>query len=223
MYAGERTFLSPVIGPVERGFYRLAGVDPAREQDWFAYTMAMLVFSIAGFLSLYALERLQNFLPLNPRGFDAVAPDLAFNTSTSFITNTNWQNYSGETTMSYLTQMLGLTVHNFLSAATGLAMAFALVRGFARSSATTVGNFWVDVSKDRFGGGAGGVNPPAVIASRTRGVASRARSCSSKDFIRFSNVGFRPGVMPATPCAPMRASLWDLLYAIRPPAAIKSQ
>jgi K+-transporting ATPase ATPase A chain len=147
VYAGERTFLSPVIGPVERGFYRLAGVDSAREQDWFTYTIAMLVFSIAGFLSLYAIQRLQNFLPLNPRGFDAVPPDLAFNTSDSFITNTNWQNYSGETTMSHLTQMLGLTVHNFLSAATGLAMAFALVRGFARSSATTVGNFWVDLTR----------------------------------------------------------------------------
>ena len=147
VYAGERTFLSPVVGPVERGFYRLAGVDPAREQDWFTYTIAMLVFSIAGFLSLYAIQRLQNFLPLNPRGFDAVPPDLAFNTSDSFITNTNWQNYSGETTMSHLTQMLGLTVHNFVSAATGLAMAFALVRGFARSSATTVGNFWVDLTR----------------------------------------------------------------------------
>jgi potassium-transporting ATPase potassium-binding subunit len=147
VYAGERTFLSPAFGPVERGFYRLAGVDPAREQDWFTYTIAMLVFSIAGFLSLYAIQRLQNFLPLNPRGFDAVAPDLAFNTSDSFITNTNWQNYSGETTMSNLTQMLGLTVHNFVSAATGLAMAFALVRGFARSSATTVGNFWVDLTR----------------------------------------------------------------------------
>ncbi len=147
LYAGENNFLTPVLGPVERGFYRLAGVDPEREQDWYAYTIAMVVFSLAGFLSLYALQRLQNFLPLNPRGFDAVAPDLAFNTSTSFITNTNWQNYSGETTMSHLTQMLGLTVHNFLSAATGLAMAFALVRAFARSSANTVGNFWVDVTR----------------------------------------------------------------------------
>ena len=139
--------MTPVVGPVERAFYRLAGVDPAREQDWFAYTVAMIVFSVAGFLSLYALQRLQSFLPLNPRGFDAVAPDLAFNTSSSFITNTNWQNYGGETTMSHLTQMLGLTVHNFLSAATGLAMAFALVRGFARSSAATVGNFWVDLTR----------------------------------------------------------------------------
>jgi K+-transporting ATPase ATPase A chain len=107
----------------------------------------MVVFTVAGFLSLYALQRLQNMLPLNPRGFDAVPPDLAFNTSISFITNTNWQNYSGETTMSHLTQMLGLTVHNFLSAATGLAMAFALIRGFVRSSATTVGNFWVDLTR----------------------------------------------------------------------------
>src|SRR5579871_3290261 len=144
---GERTFLAPALAPVERGFYRLAGVDPTREQSWLAYTMAMIAFSIAGFLSLYALQRLQNWLPLNPRGFDAVDPALAFNTSVSFITNTNWQNYSGETTMSHLTQMVGLTVHNFLSAATGLAMAFALVRAFARSSATTVGNFWVDMTR----------------------------------------------------------------------------
>jgi K+-transporting ATPase ATPase A chain len=147
VFAGESNFLTPAFGPVERGFYRLAGVDPTREQDWFAYTIAMVIFSIAGFVSLYALQRLQNFLPLNPRGFDAVPPDLSFNTAVSFITNTNWQNYSGETTMSHLTQMLGLTVHNFLSAATGLAMAFALVRGFTRSSATTVGNFWVDVTR----------------------------------------------------------------------------
>ena len=109
--------------------------------------MSMLAFSLVGFLSLYALQRLQNVLPLNPRGFDAVAPDLAFNTSLSFITNTNWQNYSGETTMSHLTQMLGLTVHNFLSAATGLAMAFALTRGFSRATSPTVGNFWVDMTR----------------------------------------------------------------------------
>jgi K+-transporting ATPase ATPase A chain len=109
--------------------------------------MALIAFSIAGFVSLYALQRLQNLLPLNPQGFDAVGPDLAFNTAISFITNTNWQNYGGETTMSHLTQMLGLTVHNFLSAATGLAVAFAFVRAFARSSATTVGNFWVDMTR----------------------------------------------------------------------------
>jgi K+-transporting ATPase ATPase A chain len=147
LYAGERTFLSPVLAPIEAGLFRLAGVDARREQSWLAYTFAMLAFSIAGFVSLYALQRLQGVLPLNPQGFGAVGPDLAFNTSLSFITNTNWQNYAGETTMSHLTQMLGLTVHNFLSAATGLAMAFALVRGFARSSAQTLGNFWVDMTR----------------------------------------------------------------------------
>src|SRR5258708_2105400 len=110
---GRRTFLSPVLVPVERGFYRLAGVDEKKEQGWLAYTLAMLAFSIVGFLTLYAIQRLQNFLPLNPQGFDPVAPDLSFNTSMSFITNTNWQNYGGETTMSHLVQMLGLTVHNF--------------------------------------------------------------------------------------------------------------
>ncbi len=147
VYAGRDNFLSPVLRPVERAFYRLAGVDETREQSWFIYAIAMIAFSIAGFVSLYAIQRFQNVLPLNPQGFDAVPADLAFNTSISFITNTNWQNYGGETTMSHLTQMLGLTVHNFLSAATGLAMAFALVRAFARSSATTVGNFWVDMSR----------------------------------------------------------------------------
>ena len=145
--AGERTILSPVLVPVETGFYRLAGVNPAREQSWLGYATAMLVFSAAGFLSLYALQRLQNILPFNPQGFDAVPPDLAFNTSISFVTNTNWQNYSGETTMSHLVQMLGLTVHNFVSAATGLAMAFALVRAFSRSEAKTLGNFWVDLTR----------------------------------------------------------------------------
>jgi K+-transporting ATPase ATPase A chain len=145
--AGERTFLSPALAPVERGFYKLAGVDPAREQNWVAYTMAMLAFSVVGFVTLYAVQRLQNFLPLNPQGFDPVAPDLAFNTSVSFITNTNWQNYGGETTMSHLVQMLGLTVHNFVSAATGLAMAWALVRAFARSETRTIGNFWADLTR----------------------------------------------------------------------------
>jgi K+-transporting ATPase ATPase A chain len=147
IYAGKDNFLSPVLRPVERGFYLLAGVDERREQSWFIYAIAMIAFSIAGFVSLYALQRFQNLLPLNPQGFPAVPSDLAFNTSISFITNTNWQNYGGETTMSNLTQMLGLTVHNFLSAATGLAMAFALVRAFARSTATTVGDFWVDMTR----------------------------------------------------------------------------
>jgi K+-transporting ATPase ATPase A chain len=145
--AGEANFMTPVLRPVEIGFYRLAGVDEKREQSSLVYSLALIAFSIAGFVSLYALQRFQNVLPLNPQGFDAVAPDLAFNTSISFITNTNWQNYGGESTMSHLTQMLGLTVHNFLSAATGLAVAFALVRAFARSSATTIGNFWVDITR----------------------------------------------------------------------------
>jgi K+-transporting ATPase ATPase A chain len=147
VYAGKDNFLTPALRPVERGLYRLAGVDETREQSWFTYAIAMIAFSIAGFVSLFLIQRFQNVLPLNPQGFGAVPSDLAFNTSISFITNTNWQNYGGETTMSHLTQMIGLTVHNFLSAATGLAMAFALVRAFARSSATTVGNFWVDMSR----------------------------------------------------------------------------
>jgi K+-transporting ATPase ATPase A chain len=145
--AGERTFLSPVLVPVEKGFYKLSGVDPAQEQSWITYTMAMLAFSVVGFITLYLIQRLQNFLPLNPQGFDPVNPDLAFNTSMSFVTNTNWQNYGGETTMSHLVQMLGLTVHNFVSAATGLAMAWALVRAFARSEAKTLGNFWADLTR----------------------------------------------------------------------------
>jgi K+-transporting ATPase ATPase A chain len=144
---GERSLLTPALSPFERGFYRLAGVDPAREQSWLSYTMAMLAFSVVGFVSLYALQRLQAYLPLNPQGFGGVAADLAFNTSMSFVTNTNWQNYSGETTMSHLTQMLGLTVHNFVSAATGLAMAFALVRGLSRAESPTIGNFWVDLTR----------------------------------------------------------------------------
>lgn len=146
-YAGKRTFLSPVLGPVERGFYALAGVDPAHEQGWRAYALAMLLFNAAGFVLLYAILRLQGFLPFNPQGFGALSPDLAFNTAVSFVTNTNWQSYGGETTMSHFSQMAGLTVQNFLSAATGLALAMTLVRGFSRSKAGTVGNFWVDMTR----------------------------------------------------------------------------
>jgi K+-transporting ATPase ATPase A chain len=145
--AGEGTFMSTALAPIERSIYRLAGVDPTREQGWVFYTMAMLAFSLAGYITLYTVQRLQNFLPLNPQGFDPVAPDLAFNTAASFITNTNWQNYGGETTMSHLVQMLGLTVHNFVSAATGLAMTWALVRAFARSKAKTIGNFSTDLTR----------------------------------------------------------------------------
>ncbi|MEO5619341.1 MAG: potassium-transporting ATPase subunit KdpA, partial [Cypionkella sp.] len=147
LFTGERTFLHPVLSPLERGFYRAAGIDPAREQGWFAYTMAMLVFSGAGFASLYLILRLQGILPFNPAGLPGVAPDLAFNTAISFLTNTNWQAYSGETTMSNFSQMAGLAVHNFLSAATGIALAIAVTRAFARSGAATLGNFWVDLTR----------------------------------------------------------------------------
>jgi len=143
--AGRRTFLSPLLRPVERGFYRLAGIDPAEDQSWWAYARAMIVFHIVGFTFLYLLLRLQDLLPFNPQGMSAVAPDLAGNTSVSFLTNTNWQNYGGESTMSYLSQMAGLTVQNFLSAATGIALAVALVRGFARAESRGIGNFWADL------------------------------------------------------------------------------
>jgi potassium-transporting ATPase potassium-binding subunit len=147
VFNGERTFLSPVLRPVERGLYWLGGVDETREQSWLTYTVGMLLFHVGGFLILYTLMRVQGWLPFNPQGMTAVAPDLSFNTAISFITNTNWQNYGGESTMSYLVQMLGLTHQNFLSAATGIVLAVALIRGFARASARTVGNFWVDITR----------------------------------------------------------------------------
>ena len=147
VFQGKRTFLSPVLRPVEIGFYKLAGIKDDSEQSWLSYTMAMLVFSLFGFLSLYAILRLQAYLPLNPQGFDNVPPDLAFNTAISFLTNTNWQAYGGETTMSHFTQMAGLAVHNFLSAATGIALAAAVMRAFARSGVATLGSFWVDLTR----------------------------------------------------------------------------
>lgn len=143
VFSGHYTLL----GPVERVLYRAAGVRPEAEQHWVVYATAMLAFNGAGFLLLYALQRTQALLPLNPQGLSAVPPDLAFNTAVSFVTNTNWQSYVPETTMSYLVQMLGLTVQNFVSAATGIALAVALIRGFARRSATTIGNFWVDLTR----------------------------------------------------------------------------
>ena len=147
VFNGERTFLSPILRPVEAGLYRIGGVDEKREQHWLTYTVAMLLFHVGGFLVIYALMRLQAVLPFNPAEQSAVAEDLSFNTAVSFITNTNWQNYGGESTLSYLMQMLGLTHQNFLSAATGIALAVALIRGFARSSMRTIGNFWVDVTR----------------------------------------------------------------------------
>ena len=147
VFSGESTFLSPVLRPVERGLYRIGGVDERREQHWLTYTVAMLLFHVGGFLIIYGLMRLQALLPFNPQEQSAVAQDLSFNTAISFITNTNWQNYGGESTLSYLTQMVGLTHQNFLSAATGIALAVAMIRGFARSSMRTIGNFWVDVTR----------------------------------------------------------------------------
>src|SRR3984957_19878715 len=147
VFAGERTPLSPVFRPVERLLYRLSGVNEAEEQHWVTYAIAMLAFTFAGFVVLYALQRLQALLPFNPQNLDAVSPDLSFNTSVSFVTNTNWQSYTPETTMSYLVQMAGLTVHNFLSAAAGIVIAVALIRGFARRSANSIGSFWVDMTR----------------------------------------------------------------------------
>lgn len=147
IFNGERTLITPLVRPLERGFYRLAGVDERTEQHWLTYAVAMLVFNLAGTLLLYGLQRGQSLLPLNPQGLAGVSPELAFNTAVSFVTNTNWQSYGGESTMGYLTQMAGLAVQNFLSAATGIALALALVRGFARRSARTIGNFWVDMTR----------------------------------------------------------------------------
>jgi K+-transporting ATPase ATPase A chain len=147
VFQGERTLLSPLLRPVERLVYAVCGVNEKEDQHWTAYGAAMLLFSLAGFATLYLLQRAQAALPFNPQGLPAVGEHLAFNTSISFVTNTNWQSYVPETTMSYLTQMAGLTVHNFLSAATGIALALALIRGFARRAATGVGNFWVDMTR----------------------------------------------------------------------------
>jgi potassium-transporting ATPase potassium-binding subunit len=147
VFVGERTFLSPVLRPVERAVYWCCGVNEKEEQHWLTYAVAVLFFSVVGFLSLYALQRLQWYLPFNPQEQTGVGPSSAFNTSVSFVTNTNWQSYVPETTMSYLVQMAGLTVHNFVSAATGIAMALALIRGFIRREAKTVGNFWVDLTR----------------------------------------------------------------------------
>ncbi|MDX8448719.1 potassium-transporting ATPase subunit KdpA [Mesorhizobium captivum] len=147
VFSGDRTFLSPVLVPIERGLYRLAGTSEKEEQHWAVYATGMLLFNLAGFLVLYALQRLQGALPYNPAGMTAVESGLAFNTAVSFVTNTNWQNYGGESTMSYLVQMAGLTVQNFVSAATGIAIAIALIRGFARASGKSIGNFWVDLTR----------------------------------------------------------------------------
>ena len=147
LFSGGRSFLSPVLRPVERGIYAVAGVDETAEQSWVGYAMAMLMFKLIGFLALYGLLRLQALLPFNPAGQSAVPADLSYNTAVSFITNTNWQNYGGESTLGYFVQMVGLTTQNFLSAAAGIAIAVAFVRGFSRHSAKSIGNFWVDLTR----------------------------------------------------------------------------
>src|ERR1700716_2730599 len=147
VFTGGRTFLHPVLRPVEVGFYRLSGIKEDQEQGWVLYTVAMLAVQVASFIFTYVILRLQDHLPLNPMGFSGVAPDLAWNTTVSFVTNTNWQNYTGEQTMSYLSQMLGLVIHNFLSAATGIALAVALIRGMSARKLKTLGNFYVDATR----------------------------------------------------------------------------
>lgn len=150
VFNGESTWLQPVLRPIERGLYRVAGTREDEEQNWVTYAVAMLLFNFAGFIILYLLQRFQAVLPLNPAGMAEVGPELAFNTAASFVTNTNWQNYGGETTMSYLTQMMGLAVQNFVSAATGIAVAMAVIRAFSRKSVSTLGNFWVDLVRGTF-------------------------------------------------------------------------
>src|SRR5271156_784286 len=147
VFSGERTFLDPIARPIERLLYRVTGVDQEYEMRWTEYAATMLLFSGASMLLLYLIERVQQWLPLNPQKFSAVAQALAFNTAASFTTNTNWQNYSGESTMSYLTQMIGLAYHNFASAAVGIALAIAFIRGIARTEKDTIGNFWVDMTR----------------------------------------------------------------------------
>ncbi|MGB8984176.1 MAG: potassium-transporting ATPase subunit KdpA [Anaerolineales bacterium] len=147
VYQGEHTFLNRVLGPVERLIYRLSGVKPGEDMNWKTYTIAVMLFNVLGLLAVYALQRLQAFLPLNPQGLAAVTPDSSWNTAVSFATNTNWQGYGGEVTMSYLTQMLGLTVQNFVSAATGMAVLIALIRGIVRHTVKGIGNFWVDLTR----------------------------------------------------------------------------
>ncbi len=149
VYEGRAPWAQRIGGPLERLIYRGAGVDSTREMGWIEYALAMLWFNLAGALVVYGLQRLQQWLPLNPQAMAAVSPDSAFNTATSFATNTNWQGYGGETTMSYLTQMLGLAVQNFVSAATGMAVLVALIRGFARKEASGIGNFWTDLVRSR--------------------------------------------------------------------------
>src|SRR3954468_5723862 len=147
VFRRERTWLDPALRPLERKIYRSTGVEDTREMRWTEYAVAVLLFSVVSMLVLYVMQRVQQWLPWNPQAFGAVAPDLAFNTAASFTTNTNWQAYSGESTMSYFTQMAGLAYHNFVSAAAGIAVAVAFIRGVAQKEKDTIGNFWVDLTR----------------------------------------------------------------------------
>jgi len=147
VFARERTFLDPAFAPIERVIYRMSGVDPGIEQHWTTYTVAMLLFNLAGLLLLYLMQRIQHLLPLNPQGLRPISADSSFNTAVSFTTNTNWQSYVPESTMSYLTQMAALATHNFFSAAVGIVVAIALIRGIKRTNSATIGNFWVDTTR----------------------------------------------------------------------------
>ena len=147
VYSGQRTPLQPLLGPIEQTLYRFAGVKAESEQNWLQYATSFLIFHALSIVALYAVLRLQFALPFNPQSLPAVSPDLALNTAVSFVTNTSWQSYAGETTLSYLSQMAGITVHSFLSAASGMAVAIALIRGFARRRSSTIGNYWVDLTR----------------------------------------------------------------------------
>lgn len=147
VFQGEKTFLDPIMGPLEAFIYRICGIDAQKEMNWWEYALSLLVFSFVGLFTLFILQLGQGYLPLNPQGFGGLKWDLAWNTAVSFTTNTNWQAYGGESTMSYLSQMAGLTVHNFVSAAAGIAVVVALIRGLSRHQAKTIGNFWVDLTR----------------------------------------------------------------------------
>ena len=210
VFEGERTFLTPVLGPVERGLYRISGIDETREQHWITYTVAMLLFNAAGFALLYALLRLQAVLPLNPAGMSAVAPDLSFNTAVSFTSNTNWQNYGGESTLSYLTQMVGLTTQNFVSAATGI----ALGRGADPRLRANLGQ-----DRRQFLGRSHPLHPLRAAAavhrrracSRVAGRAAEPRRLCRRDHARGRQADLEPGARPprrspSSSSAPMAAA-----------------
>ena len=184
VFAGQRTFLDPVMRPIERLIYRLTGVDERRGMRWTEYSVALLLFSVVSLVVLYAMQRLQSLLPWNPQGFSGVAPDLAFNTAVSFTTNTNWQAYSGESTMSYFTQMAGLAYHNFVSAAAGIAVAIAFIRGIAQKETDTIGNFWVDLVRASLWV----LLPIAVVGS-----------------LFLVSQGVVQNLKPTTPCRPSKA------------------